>query len=181
MKELAQIILDAKAGKQDAFTNLYNRYHKLIRYVVWNIVKNDDVADDLTLVTFTKAFQKIDTFVNNISFEMWLKTIAFNTSIDYIRRVKEENLNRYIDNENEFIQIESNTLNPEERIIKSEDLIALGDAMLLLRSRYRKLIELRYHQDLSYKEIAAELGIPEGTVKSDLNKAKKKLKEFFKN
>ena len=90
------LIQQAKLGKQDAFTELYDRHHKLIRYIIYDIVKNEDVADDLLSVTFTKAFSRLESYVNPISFEMWLKTIAINTAIDYIRSSKNEKQNPFI-------------------------------------------------------------------------------------
>lgn len=55
------------------------------------VVKNTDIADDLTSVVFTKAYEKLSMYTQHISFNMWLKTIAVNASIDYIRRNKKSN------------------------------------------------------------------------------------------
>lgn len=91
-QQLLDLIKQAKEGKQHAFTQLYNRYHRIIYNTIYNIVHNKDVTDDLVSVTFTKAFFKIASYVNHISFEMWLKTIAINSSIDYIRRTKKRSM-----------------------------------------------------------------------------------------
>jgi RNA polymerase sigma-70 factor (ECF subfamily) len=175
------LIEHAKLGKQDAFTKLYDRHHKLIRYIIFDIVKNGDVADDLLSVTFTKAFARINSYVNPISFEMWLKTIAVNTAIDYIRSTKNEKQNHYIDSEDNYIQLDSNDLSPEEEIIKRENAEQLKVALRRLRFKYRNILELRYFKGLSYEQLAEELSVPIGTIKSDLNKAKKKLREFYNN
>lgn len=173
------IIEQAKGGDQKAFTYLYNKYYKLIRLVIWEIVRNDDVADDLASVTFTKAFDKIDTYIKHISFEMWLKKIASNTAIDYIRRIKDETTNHYVDSDDSFIELESSETDPESKMLKKEALKKLSEALLLIRSSYRDILEMRYLEDLSYREIADRLSVPEGTVKSDLHKAKRKLREFM--
>ena len=60
------LIRQAKLGDQKAFSTLYDRHKPLIRYIIFDIVKNDDVADDLLSVTFTKAFSRIDSYVNPI-------------------------------------------------------------------------------------------------------------------
>lgn len=173
------LIKQAKLGDQNAFTKLYDCYNRLIKYVINNIVKNEDAADDLVSITFTKAFKRIDTYINPISFEMWLKTIAINSTIDYIRANKQEQQNHYIDSDDNYIQLESSTLDPESLIIKTETADQLKIALSKLRSKYRNILQLRYFKGLSYEELASELGMPIGTIKSDLNKAKKRLKDFF--
>ena len=180
-QQLFDLIKQAKEGKQSAFTKLYEKYNRIIYNTIYRIVNNKDAADDLLSVTFIKAFSKLESYVNNISFEMWLKTIAINTAIDYIRSSKNEKQNHYIDSEDNYIQLDSNDLSPEEAIMKQETVEQLKVALHKLRSKYRNILELRYFKGLSYEELATELGVPIGTVKSDLNKAKKRLREFFDN
>lgn len=177
--EEIKLIEDAKLGNQAAFTKLYNKYNRLIKSVIYNIVRNEDVADDLLSVTFTKVFKKITMYVNHISFEMWLKTIAINTAIDYIRQYKDEKQNHYLDSDDNFIQVESGTNNPEVELIHKENLNKLETCKGLLRGKWKYLLDLRYNKEKSYKEIAEILGAPEGTVKSDLFKAKQKLRGLF--
>lgn len=173
------LIEQAKQNNQKAFTELYNRHHRLIRYVIYDLVKNDELTADLLSVTFTKAFKKIDSYVNPISFEAWLKTIAVNTVIDHVRANKDQLRNYSIDNEESSIQLEATEIDPETEIIKYESVELLKMALKKLRSKYRNLLELRYFKNLSYEELSAELGIPVGTVKSDLNKAKHRLRQFY--
>ena len=180
-QEVITLVEQAKQGSESAFTKLYKLYKSNIWFTIYNIVKNTDIADDLTSVVFTKAYQKLDSYVQHISFEMWLKTIAINTAIDYIRSSKNEKQNHYIDSEDNYIQLDSNDLSPEEVIMKQETVEQLKVALHKLRSKYRNILELRYFKGLSYEELATELGVPIGTVKSDLNKAKKRLREFFDN
>lgn len=169
------LITLAKENNQIAFTKLYNKYNRVIYNTIYNIVKNKDVADDILSVTFTKAFAKLDTYVNPISFEMWLKTIGINASIDYIRKVKKEQTNQYVDDENVFIQLESETSDPEKKMIDEEELANFSKFISRLKYKYRQILQLRYFNNLSYKEIAENLQIPEGTVKSYLNQAKKRF------
>lgn len=72
-QEIIDLIEQAKKGSQKAFSELYYRYKSNIWYTILNVVKNTDVADDLTSIVFTKAYEKLSTYVNHISFEMWLK------------------------------------------------------------------------------------------------------------
>ena len=174
------LIQQAKLGKQDAFTELYDRHHKLIRYIIYDIVKNEDVADDLLSVTFTKAFSRLESYVNPISFEMWLKTIAINSSIDYIRRTKKENANYWLDDDTSTVQLRSSAdYSPEDNYIFNETDARLTNAFNRLRYKYRYILELRTVQNMSYKQISEQLGLSESQVKSQLNKAREKLKQLL--
>ena len=177
--EELNIIDQAKHGDEKAFNQLYNRYCKLIRYIIFDIVKDDIITQDLVSVTFTKAFSKLDFYRNPISFEAWLKTIAVNTTIDYLRHTKDEDKNYSIDDEDNTLQLTEMSPDPESDMIKTEDIEQLKVALSRLRSKYRNILELRYYQGLSYKELSAKLDIPVGTIKSDLSKAKRKLRELF--
>lgn len=179
-QQLLDLIKQAKEGKQIAFSQLYNRFHRIIYNTIYNIVHNKDVTDDLLSVTFTKAFSKLDSYVNHISFEMWLKTIAINSSIDYIRHTKKEKYDYELDNENNCLQVsDSADCSPEDEFIYHETDNQLTDALNRLRYKYRYILELRTVQDLSYKEIGELLDLSESQVKSRLNKAREKLKQLL--
>ena len=180
MKEEEKILIEqAKHGDNKAFNQLYDRYHRLIRYIIFDIVKDDELTQDLLSNTFIKAFSKLSSYVNPISFEAWLKTIAVNTTIDHIGATKDLCKNFSIDNETNTIQLEETAPDPESDMIKTENIELLRIALSRLRSKYRNLLELRYYQGLSYDQLSVRLGIPIGTVKSDLNKAKRRLREIF--
>ena len=151
----------------------------MIRYIIFDIVKDDELTQDLLSNTFIKAFSKLSSYVNPISFEAWLKTIAVNTTIDHIRATKDLCKSFSIDNETNTIQLEETAPDPESDMIKTENIELLRIALSRLRSKYRNLLELRYYQGLSYDQLSVKLGIPIGTVKSDLNKAKRRLREIF--
>lgn len=179
-QQLFDLIKQAKEGKQYAFTQLYNKYKQVIYSTIHKIVNNRDAADDLLSVTFIKAFSKISSYVNNISFEMWLKTIAINSSIDYIRRTKKENANYWLDDSTSTVQLRSSAdYSPEDNYIFNETDERLSDAFSRLRYKYRHILELRTVQNLSYKQISEELGLSESQVKSRLNKAREKLKQLL--
>lgn len=175
-QEIIDLIEQAKKGSQKAFSELYYRYKSNIWYTILNVVKNTDVADDLTSIVFTKAYEKLSTYVNHISFEMWLKTIAINASIDYIRRNKKEQLNNYVDEDENPIQLSALERSPEEDLILKEKLDIVLQAIPTLKRKYRDLINARI-DGLSYKEIASKLAMNELAVKGDLNKARQKLKQ----
>lgn len=176
-QEIIELVEQAKNNSQKAFAKLYYTYKSTIWFTIYNIVKNTDVADDLTSIVFTKAYEKLSSYVNHISFEMWLKTIAVNTAIDYIRRTKKENLNTYTDDEECNIQLTSETdLSPEEKLILQEKLMVVEEGLKNIKKKYRDLIEARIN-DMSYKDMAVKFNINENTVKSLLNKARQVLKK----
>lgn len=179
-QKLLDLIKQAKEGNESAFTRLYNRFHHVIYNTIFFIVRNTEVTNDLVSVTFMKAFKKLDSYINNISFEMWLKTIAINTSIDYIRHTKKENANYWIDDEANFLQLtDKASLSVEDELILKEKSANLSKALEHLRSKYKDIIELRANKELSYKQIGDILGISESQVKSQLNRARKKLKKIL--
>lgn len=181
MKEEIKLLVEqARQGSEKAFNQLYYTYKKVIWWTAYKIVKNIDVADDIVSMVFTKAFTKLDTYTQHISFEMWLKTITLNTAIDYIRRNKKENLNSYIDDEDNTIQLQGLDRSPEENYINQQNIEIVKDCMSRLRKRYRDLIQMKL-DGLTYQQIAEKLAMPEATVKGSLNKARQKLKNLFNN
>lgn len=175
-QEIIELVEQAKSGSQKAFTELYYRYKQTIWFTIYNVVKNQDVADDITSIVFTKAYEKLQSYVNHISFEMWLKTIAVNSAIDFIRRTKKEQSNTYTDDENCTIQLSETDMSPEDKLILQEKLKLVEKALPLLKKKYRDLIELRMN-GMSYKDMSEKLAINENTIKSMLNKARQKLKQ----
>lgn len=175
-QEIIDLVEQAKQGSQKAFSKLYHKYKTDIWYTIIGVVKNTDVADDLTSVVFTKAYEKLSMYTQHISFNMWLKTIAVNASIDYIRRNKKEQLNNYVDEDENPIQLSALERSPEEDLILKEKLDIVLQAIPTLKRKYRDLINARI-DGLSYKEIANKLAMNELAVKGDLNKARQKLKQ----
>ena len=175
-QEIIELVEQAKSGSQKAFAELYYRYKQTIWFTIYNVVKNQDVADDITSIVFTKAYEKLQSYVNHISFEMWLKTIAVNSAIDFIRRTKKEQSNTYTDDENCTIQLSETDMSPEDKLILQEKLKLVEKALHLLKKKYRDLIELRMN-GMSYKDMSEKLAINENTIKSMLNKARQKLKQ----
>lgn len=182
MKEVEKTTIDlAKAGSQKAFNQLYKEYYDLVHRNVYNIVKNNDVADDITSETFVKAFMNIEKYVNNISFSMWLKTIANNNSIDFIRNSVKRKNDVYVD-DSELTEIPySDYSNPEKNLIAKEVSEKIESELNKLDNRGGEALKLRLVDELSYKEIAEKLDLNIGTIKHYIFKCKKKLKTKLTN
>lgn len=175
-QDVIDLVEQAKNGSERAFNKLYDKYYKTMWFTIYNIVKNRDVTEDLISVVFTKAYMKMDSYTEHISYEMWLKTIAVNSAIDYIRRMKNEKLNNYIDDEETTIQLSDVEDSPEDKAIVQEKLRLTLEAIPTLKKTYRELLQARI-EGLSYKDIAEKLAMNELTVKSNLNKARNILKQ----
>ena len=175
-QEIIDLVEQAKSGSERAFNKLYEKYYNTVWFTIYNIVKNRDVTEDLISVVFTKAYFKMDSYTEHISYEMWLKTIAIRSAIDYLRKMKNEHLNNYIDDENNTIQLSDVVNSPEEELVLKEKLKLTLETIPTLKKKYRDLINARI-EGKSYKDIAEQLAMNELTVKSELNKARKLLKQ----
>ena len=175
-QEIIDLVEQAKNGSERAFGKLYEKYYNTVWFTVYNIVKNRDVTEDLISIVFTKAYLKRESYTEHISYEMWLKTIAVHSSIDYLRRMKNEQLNNYIDDEDNTIQLSDVTNSPEDELVLKEKLKLTLEAIPTLKKKYRDLLQARM-EGLSYKQIGERLAMNELTVKSELNKARSKLRQ----
>lgn len=175
-----------ESGDQKAYAELMGRYRDSVYYMLLKMVNNKDDAEDLTVEAFGKAFKRLSQYTPNFAFSTWLFRIATNNCIDFIRRKRKNtfSLDRPIEDEEGgemVVDIRSETLDPEEHIMKKQKIMLLHDLVDKLKPRYRTLIEMRYFQELSYEEIAAELDLPLGTVKAQLFRAREFLFNVLKN
>ena len=175
MENIEHLIKEAKEGKQTAFTKLYNGHQAEVRRIVLSITKNKDVTDDIVSITFTKAFKNIQTFKKEVSFSMWLKSIATNSCIDFIRSTKTSSEKILVDSDSVTELNVSNHDDPEKEYILKERLISIKENINELSPRAREILTLRYVGELQYQQIADKLGVSIGTVKSIISMAKKKL------
>lgn len=166
-------------GKKDAFAILQNKYQKIIASLIRKMVKDEDDIDDLTQETFIKVFNALHTYQAQYSFSSWIYRIASNTCIDYLRkkRFPTISLSKPLENieDDIFFEIEDNTYLPDKNVLNDEKMKVLNDAIAQLPENYREIIKLRHEEELDYNEIAEKLGIPLGTVKAHLFRARKIL------
>lgn len=172
---------------QQAYAELMRLYRDSIYFMLIKIVKNSDDAEDLTLETFGKAFRYLDKYTPQYAFSTWLYRIAVNNSIDYIRH--KNNSPQYIDDdlftgtaEQLIDRSQTNpSPTPEEEVIVKQRMQMLRSAVQQLPEKYRKVIELRYYDELSYEEISDMLNITLSNVKIQLLRAKNMLSQLMVN
>ena len=142
---------------------------------------NDEAeAEDITVQTFARAFDKIGSFDEQYSFRTWLFTISKNIHIDSLRRQAEPIL--HLDSEEkESKRIADDTPTIEDSLIMEQQFDYLLKSIKQLKEPYRTAIQLRYLQEKSYKEIADEMKSTMNNVKITLLRAKKMLISKFNN
>nr|DAG92946.1 MAG TPA: RNA polymerase sigma factor [Herelleviridae sp.] len=173
----------ALSGDQRAFTTLYNSYHRSLLYQIKKIVRDEEVAMDITMETFEKAFQALHRYSPEYAFSTWLFRIGINCAIDYIRNNKnkpdsiiELDKQMMFENDDQLgYQLKCPDKTPDEQLMTEQRLYFMREVVTLLPRWQRRLIELRYIDDFTYNEIADELGMPLGTVKGMLHRAKEVL------
>ncbi len=171
---------------QKAYAELMGHYRDSIYFMLLKMVRSKDDAEDLTIEAFGKAFKKLHQYTPDYAFSTWLFKIASNNCIDHLRKKRAHIISidkKYDDGEGSksTITLESKGLDPEEEAIKSQRIKAMRNVVQKLKPRYRKLIELRYFEELSYDEIAERLDLPLGTVKAQLFRGRDFLFNIMKN
>jgi len=168
----------AKLGDQVAFNFLLNSFWNDVYGFQLKRIQNENDAEDITIQTFSKAFDKIDTYDANYKFKTWLITISKNVHIDLIRKRK-TSIETTKEQEEEVYRIIDDGPTPEDKIITEQNLAKLLRDIKKLKPHYQEVINLRYFQELSYKEISEQLQEPMNNVKVKLLRAKKLLSEII--
>ena len=178
-----ELVQQAVDGNQKAYAELMERYRDAIYYMLLKMVNNASDAEDLTIEAFGKAFKNIKQYTANFAFSTWLFKIASNNAIDFMRKKKLNNVSiddTLRDTDTVPVNIRSEQPTPEESLISEQKIIMLRSIVSKLKPRYRKLVELRYFYEYSYEEISGEMGLPIGTVKAQLFRARELLQNVLK-
>lgn len=186
IRDYKLVQLAIKDGDQKAYAELMNNYRDSLYFMLLKMTNNPTDAEDLTIEAFGKAFKKLHQYTADYAFSTWLFKIASNNCIDFIRKKKKYTFSvdkNYDDSENEDLagSIPSETLDPEEHIIKKQKIKLMHEVVEKLKPHYRELIELRYFKEFSYDEIAEEMNLPLGTVKAQLFRAREFLFQILKH
>jgi RNA polymerase sigma-70 factor (ECF subfamily) len=171
---------------QKAYAELMQRYREPIYFMLLKMVNDKDDADDLTIEAFGKAFKRLGQYTPQYAFSTWLFKIASNNCIDFIRRkrIRAVSIDQgYSNDDGETIEIsiKDSVLDPAEAMQKEERIRKMREIVDKLKPRYRKLVEMRYFDEMAYEEIAEELNLPLGTVKAQLFRAREFLFQMMQN
>ena len=181
-------LIDLAVSGQDeqAYADLMQRYKKPVYHMILKMVRNVDDAEDLTIEAFAKAFKNLHKFKKDFTFSTWLFRIATNNTIDFIRKKRLDTMSihsSYKDDNGDSvtIDVQDRNLNPQEEAIKGQKIELVRLFVTKLPAKYQRLVKLRYFDELSYDEIAKELGAPLGTVKAQLHRARELMYDLVKN
>ncbi len=161
-------------GDTAAWDTLVQTHWKRVFSVAYKFVARLDEAEDLTQEIFVKLFRALPTYDGRASFETWLTRISRNLCIDYYRRRRreEETFTDAIDPD--AVQLEDLS-RPDSTLEQRDQIAMVRRALASVPPMYREAVVLRDLRELSYEEIAERLQLPEGTVKSRINRGRREL------
>ena len=166
-------------GNQQAYAELMQNYRDSLYMLMYKMVNDPYEAEDLTIEAFGKAFCNLNQYTCEYAFSTWLFKIASNNCIDFLRKKKVQYLMidaRNADDDNSApFELPDDKSTPEEQLFDKEKVVQVRNFVNQLKPHYRQLIELRFYEELSYEEISERLGMPLGTVKAKLFRAKSML------
>ncbi len=176
-----ELVRTAVSGREAAFEELVRRYQRPIASYVYRMVGDYDAALDLTQEVFIKVYNSLSRYRSEFKFSTWIYKIAHNTAIDHLRRhtVRDQIMTADGDGPRSEIAIESRRLTPEQESEREERRSEIESVVQSLPAAYRELIVLRHSHDLSYDEIAEVTGLPLGTVKNRLFRAREAMRDLL--
>ena len=184
-REDAQLVTRCLRGDEKAFEELLTRYRRPVYSICMRMVRNETDAEDLAQEVFVRTFNVLDRYNPSYPFSSWLYRITSNLCIDFIRKRRKGivSLDEPVSSDEGDMprQIASSKGDPERDLQTREMMAVLEEAVSNLPEPYRIIVILRHQEQLSYEEIADDLGIPLGTVKARIHRARNMIKDFFRD
>lgn len=176
-----ELIVNAVNGRADGFEELVRRYQRPITSYVFRMLGDYESSLDVTQEVFIKVYNSLRKYSAEYKFSTWLYRIAHNAAIDHMRRnsVSPQSIEAENADGTYQLQIESRRPSPEQDHEQNEWRTEIDSVVKCLPPSYRDLILLRHSRDLSYDEIAEVTGLPLGTVKNRLFRAREMMREMF--
>ena len=175
-----ELVARAIAGREEGFEELVRRYQRPIVAYVYRMVGDYDAALDLTQEVFIKVYGSLERYRPEFKFSTWIYRIAHNASIDHLRRLggmRTEDLEVEGEGGRTYEKpLASSAPSPEQESERRERRAEIEEIVQALAPAYRELIVLRHAHDLSYDEIAEVTGLPLGTVKNRIFRAREAMR-----
>ena len=181
----ADVVRLAQQGRELAFRELVRRYERPVFSLVFRMVRDRELAEDLSQDSFVKVLNHIDRYSPEFKFSSWLFKIANNVAIDHLRRRRIDTISMHgSPHASTASEIEASSLDLEDDQESALDQLeskelgsAIEKAIARLRPEYRACIMLRHVEGRAYEEIAATLDLPLGTVKTYIHRARHELRK----
>jgi RNA polymerase sigma-70 factor (ECF subfamily) len=179
-----EVVLLARSGREAAYRELVRRYERPVFALLYRMVRDRELAEDLAQETFIKALNAIDSYRPEFKFSSWIFKIANNAAIDHLRRRELDTLSLDGSPHAETpeamqataLQIGARQESPLDAVEARELGGAIEAAIGRLRPEYRSCILLRHVEGRAYEEIADILDLPLGTVKTYIHRARNELR-----
>jgi RNA polymerase sigma-70 factor, ECF subfamily len=180
-----EIVVLARAGQEAAYRELIRRYERPLFSLLYRMVRDRELAEDLAQETFIKALNAIESYRPEYKFSSWIFKIANNAAIDHLRRRELDTLSLEGSPHAETpeaveataLQIGDRQESPLDAVEARELGGQIEQAIAQLRPEYRSCILLRHVEGRAYEEIAEILGLPLGTVKTYIHRARNELRQ----
>ncbi|HEX8432106.1 MAG TPA: sigma-70 family RNA polymerase sigma factor [Longimicrobium sp.] len=180
-----ELVASAQKGSEKAYRELLGRYQRPVFSLVYRMLRDREQAEDLAQETFVRVFNNIERYDPKYKFSSWIFKIATNLTIDHIRKKELATVSidgsRYAVTPDEIaastITVEGRDPNPEQLLEAKELGSEIEEAIGELRPEYRTAIVLRHVEGREYQEIADIMGLPLGTVKTFIHRARNSLRE----
>lgn len=179
------LVLRALDSDQAAYVKLMDKYRNALTRHIQRMVRRQGDVDDLVQECFIKAFSALQSYSADYAFSTWLYKIATNHTIDFLRKKKLSTLSidrpiQTKDGEVEY-ELADTSYRPDKHIVEDERRHLIQEAISQLPPKYNRVIVMRHQQEKSYEEIAKELGLPLGTVKAHIFRARALLYKYLRD
>jgi RNA polymerase sigma-70 factor (ECF subfamily) len=179
-----QLLSEAISGNRQAFGELCLRYRGMLMNRIYRIVRHPEDTEDVLQETFLKAYQHLQSFRGTCRFSTWLVAIGKNVSLMLLRRRKTLHRNAcdVVAENGETLVVEwrDTAPDPEQRYMMNQTSQKVNHAIRRLSPQHRNLLEMYYKSELRLKDVAKTFGVPEGTTKSRILRARRMLRRSLK-
>lgn len=177
-----KIIEKVLGGDANAFEELVLKYEKTVYNLALRMVGDRDDASDMTQETFIKAYGSLSSFRGDSKFSVWIYRITTNVCLDFLRsksRKQQVSLTVSYDDEDAQLDIPDPKADPEQQLMQKMSMQSVEEGLKTLPDKQRQILVMRELGGMSYAEIGAALSLEEGTVKSRIFRARKRLCAFL--
>jgi len=177
MKNDKLLIKKILAGNNKAFQSLIEEYQRLVSHIVFKMINKEEDKEDVCQDVFIKVYQNLSMFMFESKLSTWIGRIAYNTCINHLEKKKAPLFNDLFPEEVTLDSFADNNINPDKFTEEKDISYRLQTEISNMPPQFRTILTLYHLDEMSYHEIGEIMGLPGGTVKSYLFRARKLLKE----